>query len=268
MDSSTASHSRIEYARICVEIKASSSLPEVILLKEDGLLKEIHVEYEWKPSPCKSCNTFGHSETQCIHTGNTAPPIQHTPMVASSTRGQPTLKSHEEWVPVKRVAHTSTHSQTKGSVEDNTIVSQDTGTTIENSSPTKGVENRGDLDSSVEPHAPSIQGAGATSAILPHKQDAQDFDQPQGEPQASFTEAHQHIEEASLIIDNHVPTPQGESKASTESAQKLSNPSREVLERSAKNQKRGKPPKSDAASVSKKTLRSSSLFAQGEEPHS
>ncbi|KAK1262135.1 hypothetical protein QJS04_geneDACA020460 [Acorus gramineus] len=34
MDSSTANRSRIEYARICVEISASSSLPDFIRLRE------------------------------------------------------------------------------------------------------------------------------------------------------------------------------------------------------------------------------------------
>ncbi|KAK1257253.1 hypothetical protein QJS04_geneDACA024589 [Acorus gramineus] len=62
MDLATANHTRIEYARICVEISAHSTLPEYSRLIEDGVFKEIKVA-------CKACNTFGHSEAQCILSG-------------------------------------------------------------------------------------------------------------------------------------------------------------------------------------------------------
>ncbi|KAK1258850.1 hypothetical protein QJS04_geneDACA020257 [Acorus gramineus] len=46
MDSSTATRSRVELARICVEISANSSLPDSIRLKEDDTLKDLRVVYE------------------------------------------------------------------------------------------------------------------------------------------------------------------------------------------------------------------------------
>ncbi|KAK1326701.1 hypothetical protein QJS10_CPA01g02458 [Acorus calamus] len=101
MDSSTATRSRIEFARICVEISASSTLPDSIHLKEDGILREVNVEYEWKPSPCKSCNTFGHSSMQCALSGqqisSSAAGVQHLKPTAP-TKG----KTQGEWIPVKQ----------------------------------------------------------------------------------------------------------------------------------------------------------------------
>ncbi|KAK1303149.1 hypothetical protein QJS10_CPB11g01232 [Acorus calamus] len=102
MDSSTANHSRIEYARICVEISASSPLPDFIRLREEGLIKTLQVEYEWKPSPCRSCNTFGHSDSQCpISSG---PPVIVKKTMPSSPGGKSsaTIAQNKcEWVLVK-----------------------------------------------------------------------------------------------------------------------------------------------------------------------
>ncbi|KAK1303910.1 hypothetical protein QJS10_CPB11g01511 [Acorus calamus] len=102
MDSSTANRSRIEYARICVEISASSPLPDFIRLREEGLIKTLQVEYEWKPSPCRSCNTFGHSDSQCpISSG---PPVIVKKTVPSSQGGKSaaTIAQNKcEWVLVK-----------------------------------------------------------------------------------------------------------------------------------------------------------------------
>ncbi|KAK1307315.1 hypothetical protein QJS10_CPA10g01534 [Acorus calamus] len=65
MDTATASRSRVDFARVCVEISAQSELPSSILYREESIWKEIPVDYEWKPSPCPQCRTFGHSESQC-----------------------------------------------------------------------------------------------------------------------------------------------------------------------------------------------------------
>ncbi|KAK1267576.1 hypothetical protein QJS04_geneDACA016668 [Acorus gramineus] len=101
MDSLTATRSHIEFARICVEISASSTLPDSIHLMEDGILRKVNVEYEWKPSPCKFCNTFGHSSAQCALSGQqiscSAAGVQHLKPIAS-TKG----KTQGEWIPVKQ----------------------------------------------------------------------------------------------------------------------------------------------------------------------
>ncbi|KAK1297665.1 hypothetical protein QJS10_CPB15g01196 [Acorus calamus] len=32
--------------------------------------REIPIEYDWKPTPCKKCSTFGHLEAQCSDQGD------------------------------------------------------------------------------------------------------------------------------------------------------------------------------------------------------
>ncbi|KAK1270969.1 hypothetical protein QJS04_geneDACA004421 [Acorus gramineus] len=68
MDTATASQSRVAFARVCIEISAQSELPDSVLYREEGIWKDIPVEYEWKPSPCPNCSTFGHSSAQCAVT--------------------------------------------------------------------------------------------------------------------------------------------------------------------------------------------------------
>ncbi|KAJ6408820.1 hypothetical protein OIU84_008506 [Salix udensis] len=54
---------RLDYARLCVELDAG--LPFIHHFEMDSpLLGEplrVNVEYEWKPSSCESCRTFGHN---------------------------------------------------------------------------------------------------------------------------------------------------------------------------------------------------------------
>ncbi|KAB5514313.1 hypothetical protein DKX38_028219 [Salix brachista] len=62
-DELTISGRRMDYARLCVELDAS--LPFVHHFKVESPLTEnplkVSVEYEWKPSRCESCRSFGHS---------------------------------------------------------------------------------------------------------------------------------------------------------------------------------------------------------------
>jgi len=62
-DESTYNCTRLEYARICVEIDAS--LPYIHGFDIDSPLSSepiaIKVEYEWKPTRCAKCSVFGHS---------------------------------------------------------------------------------------------------------------------------------------------------------------------------------------------------------------
>ncbi|KAK1301684.1 hypothetical protein QJS10_CPB12g00915 [Acorus calamus] len=102
MDSSTANHTRIEYARICVEISASSSLPDFIRLREEGSIKTLQVEYEWKPSPSRSCNTFDHSDSQCpLPSGSPILVKAYVSSYQGSQNAATVAQNKGEWVPVK-----------------------------------------------------------------------------------------------------------------------------------------------------------------------
>ena len=65
MDRITASRRRITYARVCVEVSGALDLIEKFAIEtEDGngnsTLLDIDVEYQWKPTRCSKCSTFGH----------------------------------------------------------------------------------------------------------------------------------------------------------------------------------------------------------------
>lgn len=62
MDKLTTTQNRIAFARICVEIKAGEEPPRVIyFIDENGKECMQEVLYEWVPSQCPKCKTFGHN---------------------------------------------------------------------------------------------------------------------------------------------------------------------------------------------------------------
>ncbi|XP_044478338.1 uncharacterized protein LOC123205457 [Mangifera indica] len=66
MDSVTEEGTRLEYARVCIEIEVDSGCPDSISLAlPNGELMVIKVEYAWKPIKCNGCQCFGHSIANC-----------------------------------------------------------------------------------------------------------------------------------------------------------------------------------------------------------
>ncbi|KAH0669064.1 hypothetical protein KY289_023557 [Solanum tuberosum] len=54
---------RLNFARLLVEVQMDTMLSEVILSRlEKGYLKETKMLYDWKPTLCKICDKYGHSE--------------------------------------------------------------------------------------------------------------------------------------------------------------------------------------------------------------
>ena len=78
-DSATEACSRIQFARICVEVEAHKPLVdqfEVEALQEDGSSSVIQVSvgYQWRPPLCEACQVFGHSTASCQPAGSVPPP--------------------------------------------------------------------------------------------------------------------------------------------------------------------------------------------------
>ncbi|GAV83566.1 DUF4283 domain-containing protein [Cephalotus follicularis] len=66
MDAATSAGNRLSFARVCVEMKASSSFPNSFKVRRrNGTLSEVMVQYVWKPSVCSVCRVFDHSSKQC-----------------------------------------------------------------------------------------------------------------------------------------------------------------------------------------------------------
>ncbi|KAJ6974534.1 hypothetical protein NC653_030589 [Populus alba x Populus x berolinensis] len=94
-DELTYSCTRLEYARLCVEVDAS--LPFVHSFEIDSPLSTtpitVTVDYEWKPSSCDKCKVFGHScSTQQptamgkgkSHVTSEVPPPTHSDVLPTS----------------------------------------------------------------------------------------------------------------------------------------------------------------------------------------
>ncbi|KAK1287514.1 hypothetical protein QJS10_CPB19g00925 [Acorus calamus] len=66
-DLATLRCSRASYARICVEVQATMTLPDSVLVDiAPGCRESFKIDYDWKPMACKFCQTFGHDEACCI----------------------------------------------------------------------------------------------------------------------------------------------------------------------------------------------------------
>ena len=69
-DAATESCSRINFAKICVEVQADQKLIDscdILFPDEQGRPSScsIRVSYPWKPPSCSFCRVFGHSLTKC-----------------------------------------------------------------------------------------------------------------------------------------------------------------------------------------------------------
>lgn len=66
LDESTASRSRLTYARVYVEISATDDIPCSFDLElPNGDTIEIQVAFPWKPEMCRVCKLFGHNDNTC-----------------------------------------------------------------------------------------------------------------------------------------------------------------------------------------------------------
>ncbi|KAK1279941.1 hypothetical protein QJS04_geneDACA024090 [Acorus gramineus] len=108
-DSATLRCSRASYAQICVEVQASKTLPDSILVDVlPGVHKTFKIDYDWKPIACKYCQTFGHDEACCIMKPSTAKShsekVDNIPPKASLTKGKE--KVTMQWKEIQNSANT------------------------------------------------------------------------------------------------------------------------------------------------------------------
>jgi hypothetical protein len=65
-DAMTANKSRIEYARLLVEVDIREELQQVITIEgRNGNVWKQRIDYEWYPEYCKTCKTFTHTTSNC-----------------------------------------------------------------------------------------------------------------------------------------------------------------------------------------------------------
>ncbi|GAV73234.1 DUF4283 domain-containing protein/zf-CCHC_4 domain-containing protein, partial [Cephalotus follicularis] len=66
MDANTTNRYALSFARVCIDMEASSSFSDSIVLElDDGSTTTIGVEYPWLPTSCTLCKVFDHSNRTC-----------------------------------------------------------------------------------------------------------------------------------------------------------------------------------------------------------
>ena len=113
-DSSTEAYTRMNYARVCVEIDASKQLVHEFYLQAPSRNTDtsprcstVRVVYQWKPKMCSLCKVFGHSTNVCTsQTSSADGPMETNKNIEgfpSETTTQPTpYKNNQTWRVVGR----------------------------------------------------------------------------------------------------------------------------------------------------------------------
>ncbi|KAI0529259.1 hypothetical protein KFK09_001806 [Dendrobium nobile] len=84
VDALTAAKTRLTFARVCVQVCSTSSLPDEIYYTVDGKVFPLTVLYDWKPSHCSCCNSIMHASNACPKNPNPQPSQAEPP----KTRGR------------------------------------------------------------------------------------------------------------------------------------------------------------------------------------
>ncbi|GAV61151.1 DUF4283 domain-containing protein, partial [Cephalotus follicularis] len=66
MDAATTTSNHLSFARVCIEMKASSCFPTSYKVRRrNGTMIDVMVQYSWKPLASSVCRVFDHSSKQC-----------------------------------------------------------------------------------------------------------------------------------------------------------------------------------------------------------
>ncbi|KAL7161755.1 hypothetical protein ACSBR2_042267 [Camellia fascicularis] len=94
LDQLTARGSRLAFARVCIEIEATSKLPTYFQIWCDDEAVLIRVEYQGLPAICQHCQIFGHETDKCVSTQ-----VAHLISLQKNTEEQITEKV-DEWTTI------------------------------------------------------------------------------------------------------------------------------------------------------------------------
>ncbi|XVF44390.1 hypothetical protein PTKIN_Ptkin02bG0116000 [Pterospermum kingtungense] len=84
MDCITATHERLAYARVCIEVEVMKEIPDTIdVLMDNGNIITVTVQVPWIPRRCSHSKLFGHSNDACL--------------------SKPSIKIAQVWRPKKNV---------------------------------------------------------------------------------------------------------------------------------------------------------------------
>ncbi|KAL6493349.1 hypothetical protein OROGR_033108 [Orobanche gracilis] len=99
-DTLTINKSRLEFARICVEIDLKNNPPEAVGVSCGSVLNEYTVEYEKLPKFCVHCHHVGHDVDECYIKNPLLKPKTFTNKFQNTDNNLRKDKDKEEWIQV------------------------------------------------------------------------------------------------------------------------------------------------------------------------
>ncbi|GAV91594.1 Exo_endo_phos domain-containing protein/DUF4283 domain-containing protein/zf-CCHC_4 domain-containing protein, partial [Cephalotus follicularis] len=132
MDATTMNRYALLFARVCVDMNATSSFLESITLElEDGSTTSIEVEYPWRPAACTLCKVFDHSNRSCPRV--TRREWMPRPVLMAQRKSE----DAEGWITVKRKDNSTVKDKPTPSVVEVTPGSVKVGVEQEGTKPPK-----------------------------------------------------------------------------------------------------------------------------------
>ncbi|KAJ6426863.1 hypothetical protein OIU84_022451 [Salix udensis] len=116
-DEQTYHGTRLDYARLCVEVAAENEYVHSFKI-ESPLSKapcKVRVEYEWRPTRCKECNTFGHSCHSAANQKTIIPPNQKNKSQQPPQQKTTNLNLHPDTVQQEGQTNTTHQPDNKSS---------------------------------------------------------------------------------------------------------------------------------------------------------
>ncbi|PKI45194.1 hypothetical protein CRG98_034415 [Punica granatum] len=91
MDRATALRSRLEYAKVCIELDVDKEIPEFLNVDlGNNRSAEVLVDIPWLPDKCDHCKVFGH---RCNSSAEVPPVAEITPNVQPAEENCPTVEA-------------------------------------------------------------------------------------------------------------------------------------------------------------------------------
>ncbi|KAL6579788.1 hypothetical protein OROMI_007812 [Orobanche minor] len=118
-DPMTINRSRLDYARICVEVNLKNTPPKSVGISYGTIFKEFEVDYEKLPSFCHHCQHIGHSIDACYIKNLSLKPQAFTNKFLNMDNLQPKERDRSVWYTVgkgQKVAATSVSGVKNGEV--------------------------------------------------------------------------------------------------------------------------------------------------------
>ncbi|KAL6550654.1 hypothetical protein OROMI_021142 [Orobanche minor] len=117
-DNLTLNRSRLDFARICVEINLKNTPPKAVGVTCGTIFKEFEVEYEKLPSFCHHCQHLGHDIDACYIKNPSLKPQTFTNKFLTLEKNKNKGKEKEEWFNVGKGKNVSDPSPSGQNIDE------------------------------------------------------------------------------------------------------------------------------------------------------